>query len=82
MSYEIKSSEMVSLNEYYGKTQNCVKCRQINDMAIEDRVEISYPKSWLDKLDFIDRVHEGGARSDSEIVESLKIKMDKPEKTK
>ena len=68
----IKTSEMVTLTEYYGKAQSSVKCQQINGMAIEDRVEISYPKSWLDKLDFIDKVHEEGAASDKEIVANLK----------
>ena len=70
----IKGSEMVSLRDYYGKAQHSVKCQQIYDMAIEDRVEIQYPRTWLDKLDFIDRVHEEGAKSDKEIVEMIKEK--------
>ena len=74
MSYETKPSEMVSLTEYYGETQNGVKCRQINDIAFEDRVEIHYPRTWLDKLDYIDRVHQDGAKSDKEIVEHYKKK--------
>ena len=72
MSY--KQGEMVSLSEYYGKAQSSVKCREIMDMAIEDRVAIQYPKTWLDKVDFIDKVHEEGAKSDKEIVEELKAK--------
>ena len=66
------NKDMVTLHEYYGKAQNSVKCRQINDMAMEDRVEVRYPKTWLDKIDFIDRVHEEGAKSDKEIVAKLK----------
>ena len=69
----IKASEMVSLRDYYGKAQYSVKCQQIHEMAIEDRVEIQYPRTWLDKLDFIDRVHEEGAKSDKEIVEKIKL---------
>ena len=69
-----KGSDMISLAEYYGKAQHSVKCRQISDMAVEDRVEVHYPKTWLDKLDFIDRVHEEGAKSDKEVVESIKSK--------
>jgi len=72
-----KGSEMISLRDYYGKAQHCVKSQQIHEMAIEDRVDIHYPKSWLDKLDFIDKVHEEGAKSDKEIVENLKSVVDK-----
>tara|TARA_R110000787_G_scaffold55932_3_gene128769 strand:+ start:4037 stop:4273 length:237 start_codon:yes stop_codon:yes gene_type:complete len=64
-----KQSEMVSLSEYYSKAHTTsVKCRQISEMALEDRVEVHYPRTWLDKLDFIDKVHEGGALSDTEII--------------
>tara|TARA_R110001583_G_scaffold13766_6_gene58762 strand:- start:4113 stop:4394 length:282 start_codon:yes stop_codon:yes gene_type:complete len=66
-----KQSEMVTVSEYYGKAQSGVKCREINDMAMEDRVDIKYPKTWLNKLDFIDKVHEGGAKSDKEIVKQM-----------
>ena len=31
-----------------------------------------YPMSWLDKVDFIMKAHESGAKSDSAIVESLR----------
>ena len=78
MSY--KQSEMITVSEYYGKAQSSVKCREINDMAIEDRVEINYPKTWLSKLDFIDKVHEEGAKSDKEIVEAIKKKHKKNSK--
>ena len=79
-------SEMVTLYEYHGKAQGMVVGRKVYEIAIEDRVETTmkptgntkypmvraYPRTWLDKLDFIDRVHEDGALSDKQIVEKFK----------
>jgi len=71
-----KQSKMVSLSEYYLKAHSMynsnAKCREIAEMALEDRVDVHYPKTWLDKLDFIEKVHEGGALSDTEIIAKLK----------
>ena len=78
-------SEMVTLYEYYGKAQGPVIGRKVMDHAIEDRVytemkkipnnaypEVrAFPRTWLDKLDFIDQVHESGAKSDQEIIDKI-----------
>ena len=78
-------SEMVTLYEYHGKAQGMVVGRKVFEMAIEDRIHTemkptdnrkfpvvrAYPRTWLDKLDFIDRVHETGAKSDKEIIEKI-----------
>ena len=66
------------------------------DYAIEDRVHTemkkipnnaypevrAYPRTWLDKLDFIDRVHESGAKSDQDIVNQIKLDFENDEKRK
>tara|TARA_A100001201_G_scaffold589_1_gene1547 strand:- start:1616 stop:1909 length:294 start_codon:yes stop_codon:yes gene_type:complete len=78
-------SEMVTLYEYYGKAQGPVIGRKVFETAIEDRVHTemktiknakyptvrAYPRTWLDKLDFIDQVHESGAKSDQEIIDKI-----------
>ena len=78
-------SEMVTLYEYHGKAQGMVVGRKVYEIAIEDRVETTmkptgntkypmvraYPRTWLDKLDFIDQVHESGAKSDQEIIDKI-----------
>jgi|TARA_R100001015_G_C4618614_1_gene175130 hypothetical protein len=78
-------SEMVTLFEYYGKAQGQTIGRKVYETAIEDRVATemkptgntkypmvrAYPRTWLDKLDYIDQVHENGAVSDKEIIDKL-----------
>jgi hypothetical protein len=92
--FTAKASEMVSLYEYYGKPQGSLIGFKVYEIAVEDRVKIgfrvtessqyprvrTYPRTWLDKLDFIDQVHDGGAKSDKEIVN--KIKNEYEENTK
>ena len=89
-------SEMVTLYEYYGEAKGSVVGRKVMDFAIEDRVHTemktipndkypevrAYPRTWLDKLDFIDRVHETGAKSDKDIVNQIKLDFEKDEKRK
>ena len=84
-------SEMVTLYEYYGEAQGPVVGRRIFEQAIEDRVHIemktiannkypqvrAYPRTWLDKLYYIDQVHETGAVSDKEIVDNIVNKLTK-----
>ena len=78
-------STMVSLFDYHGKAQGGSIGLKVYEQAVEDRVEIgikqipnakypqvrTYPRTWLDKLDFIDQVHDNGAASDREIVENI-----------
>ena len=84
-------SEMVTLFEYYGKAQGMVVGRKVYETAIEDRVETemkptgntkypmvrAYPRTWLDKLDYIDQVHENGAVSDKDIINKLVTEYEK-----
>ena len=94
-SFTAKASEMVSLFEYYGKAQGMLIGQKVYQISIEDRVtsstkEVSnkaytgtvrtYPRTWLDKLDFIDRVHDGGALSDKEIVNKIKNEYEESKK--
>ena len=79
------SSDLVSLYEYHGKAQGSTIGMKVWEQAVEDRVETgfrdtknlkypqvrTYPRTWLDKLDFIDRVYEEGALSDKEIVDKI-----------
>ena len=85
-SFTAKPSQMVTLFEYYGKAQGAIIGMRVYETAVEDRIETghkqipnskypqvrTYPRTWLDKLDFIDQVHETGALSDKEIVEKFK----------
>ena len=78
-------STMVSLFDYHGKAQGSAIGLKVWEQAMEDRVEIgikqipnakypqvrTYPRTWLDKLDFIDQVHDTGAASDKEIIEKI-----------
>lgn len=79
------SSDLVSLYEYHGKAQGGAIGMKVWEQAVEDRVETgikqipnakypqvrTYPRTWLDKLDFIDQVHDTGAASDKEIIEKI-----------
>ncbi len=79
------SSDLVSLYEYHGKAQGSTIGMKVWEQAVEDRVETglrdtknlkypqvrTYPRTWLDKLDFIDQVHDGGAKSDKEIINEI-----------
>ena len=91
-AFTAKPSDMVSLYEYYGKAQGMFIGQKVYEISVEDRVETStkliknskyngtvrtYPRTWLDKLDFIDRVHEDGAKSDKQIVEQIKKDYEK-----
>jgi len=92
--FTAKASEMVSLYEYYGKAQGSLIGFKVYEIAVEDRVETgfrvtgnskypqvrTYPRTWLDKLDFIDQVHEEGAASDKEIVNKIKNDYEKSKK--
>ena len=93
-SFTAKPSEMVTLYEYYGKAQGMLIGQKVYEIAVEDRVETilkdipnrkypqvrAYPRTWLDKLDFIDQVHEGGAMSDKEIVNKIKNEYEESKK--
>jgi len=81
-----RESESVSLYDYYGKAQGMKRGLEVYGMAVQDCVHIdsqqvnqggykgrvrTYPRTWLDKVVFIDLAHQGGAKSDSQIVEDL-----------
>ena len=93
--FTAKASEMVSLYEYYGRPQGMVIGQKVYEVSVQDRVESNtkliktskyngtvrtYPRTWLDKLDFIDQVHDGGAKSDKEIVNKIKNEYEKSSK--
>ena len=86
IEFTAKPSDLVSLFEYYGKAQGMIVGQKVYEISVEDHIpsgqkDVSngtyrgpvrtYPRTWLDKLDFIDKVHEGGAKSDKEIVAKL-----------
>ena len=48
-----------------------VKTMSTHDNKGEIKVR-QYPMSWLDKVDFILKAHENGAKSDSAIVKSIR----------
>ena len=72
-------SEMTSLFEYYGKPQGVEISTKVYKLSVADRVTSEhkdvttskykgtvrvYPKTWLDKLDFIDNTIGGNERGD------------------
>ena len=81
-----RESEMVSLYDYYGKAQGMARGLEVYGMAVQDCVHTdhqqvrqggyegrvrTYPRTWLDKVVFIELAHMDGAKSDSQIVEDL-----------
>ena len=72
-------SEMTSLFEYYGKPQGVEISTKVYKQSVADTVRSEhknvttskykgtvrvYPKTWLDKLDFIDNTIGGNERGD------------------
>tara|TARA_R110001592_G_scaffold336010_1_gene621082 strand:- start:189 stop:524 length:336 start_codon:yes stop_codon:yes gene_type:complete len=72
-------SEMTSLFEYYGKPQGVEISTKVYKLSVADRVTSEhkdvttskykgtvrvYPKTWLDKLDFIDNTIGGNDKGD------------------
>jgi len=87
MSYkDIKTSEMVTLYEYFGKSQGIERGKMAWQQSVEDgvvsghkKVESSvytgtvraYPRTWLDKLAAMDTALHSDYKSDAEVVASL-----------
>jgi len=87
-----RGSDMVSLYDYYGKAQGMERGLEVYGMAMEDHVHTdhqyvnqggyegrvrTYPRTWLDKIVFIEVTHLTGAKSDDEIVKQMTQKYNK-----
>ena len=87
-----RKSDMVSLYDYYGKAQGMERGLEVYGMAMEDCVHTdhrqvdqggyqgrvrTYPRSWLDKIVFIDLAHQTGVISDDALVTKLTQKYNK-----